>query len=262
MKKSDFMKLDYFVFSSHKTMTQSITHTLRGSGYICTHAHTIDNLKITDKEFLSWCLEYKDVRKEKLKIISIFRDPFDRIFSSFFQSLSVEKFGRTQEGEYFSLRDLELREIHRESVLFSENFYKVQKRFWYYIVKNNGFGESIGALLKIFGISEDQLQFNPTFQIVLNEFDDFNLYISRFDLCKENLDKILGILTEKEIEVTRKNVTSDKWYDAFYVGFRENVIVPDIFITNMYEYRRKIGEVFYHEDYPKMMQASLSRYGF
>jgi len=260
MKRDDFLKLDYLVFSSHKTMTQSIKSTLNRSGLNCVHAHTLGNIELDDDKFRSFCLDYWHKNNRKLQIISVFRDPLERMTSSFFQSLSVEKFGRTTRGEEVSLRGLPVDQVMAQSVLLREDFDGIQQRFWYYSAVIDGFGESLEEFIRIFGVQHSQILFNPSFAFSKSEFEHVDLHVARFDMLKGAFLPSLEHLTGNKLTASLRNISSEKWYSRKYDEFRTRVRVPGVFLTNMYESRKLLCGIFY-DDYTALLKERLSEYG-
>ena len=93
IKNNIFDKIDFLVYSSHKTSTQTMINSLSKSKYKTFHIHHLDNLRLqknnidTSKENVIEELKiYNKKYKKKLKIISLIRNPVDRLMSSFFQS--------------------------------------------------------------------------------------------------------------------------------------------------------------------------------
>ena len=86
-------KIDFLIYSSHKTSTQSLVSILNLNKYKSIHCHHIRNLKVllnknqqVNKEmFIKALLNYININKKKLKIITIIRNPKDRLISSLFQ---------------------------------------------------------------------------------------------------------------------------------------------------------------------------------
>ncbi|MBU3693445.1 MAG: hypothetical protein FGM40_01270 [Rhodocyclaceae bacterium] len=260
MKSDDFLELDYLVFSSHKTMTQSIKGTLNRSGFNCVHAHHLKNIALDDEKFRTFCLDYCLKNKRKLKIISVFREPMERMISSFFQSLSVDKFGRTQSAGKISLRGLTDEQAMEHSILFTESFDTIQQRFWYYCAVRDGFGESIEELMRVFDVQYSEISFHTSNPFSRNQFECFDLYLSRFDLLKEAFLPSLEHLTGTNLIESSRNLSDKKWYSSKYDEFRSRVRVPSIFLTNMYESRKLLGEVFY-DDYAALLKRSLVNFG-
>ena len=91
--------LDYLIFSSHKTSTQSLLKILNTNNYKALHMHVLPHLSLIYPEyintrnlnqlkqiFLDKVKMYVTTNKKQLSIISIVRNPLDRLLSSFFQS--------------------------------------------------------------------------------------------------------------------------------------------------------------------------------
>nr|QDY52031.1 sulfotransferase domain protein [Mimiviridae sp. ChoanoV1] len=103
----DFLSLDFLVYSSHKTSTQSLLKSLRGNNYKAIHCHTINDLRYLFKldhhfkkeQYIQYLLNYKIKNNKKIKIISCIRNPKDRLISSFFQSFHTDKINQRNEKE-------------------------------------------------------------------------------------------------------------------------------------------------------------------
>lgn len=81
-----FNNLDFLVYSSHKSSTQSLVKTLEKNNYNARHLHTLKDIENTKEEFVNNLKEYININKKKLKILSVIRNPNDRLISSFFQT--------------------------------------------------------------------------------------------------------------------------------------------------------------------------------
>jgi hypothetical protein len=80
--------LDFLIYSSHKTSTQTLVNTFKTNNYNAAHCHTTmdENNENNENYFISKLNEYKLINNKKLKIISVIRNPCHRLISSFFQS--------------------------------------------------------------------------------------------------------------------------------------------------------------------------------
>ena len=93
----NFNDLDFLVYSSHKTSTQSLLAILRANNYKAIHCHVLNNLKLfcdnppTKEKFKQYLINYKNSNNKKLKIITCIRNPINRLLSSFFQSFSTDE---------------------------------------------------------------------------------------------------------------------------------------------------------------------------
>ena len=160
--------IDYLVYSSHKTSTQSMVHTLKQNKYCTIHCHDIGDLKIhypkfyiTPKIFIESLINYKKY-KGKLKIISIIRDPKERLVSSFFQLHHTDEIDFKKKKEHETT-------ISRNNVDILFNMYAN-------FIKNNTMPrkiESLDELALYYGISFETLKntFNTYNQSVLDKND-------------------------------------------------------------------------------------------
>lgn len=95
----DFSSLDFLVYSSHKTSTQSLLSILKDNNYKAVHCHLINDLNLALKlnhpvkkeQYIQYLLNYKIKNNKKIKIISCIRNTKDRLISSFFQSFHTDE---------------------------------------------------------------------------------------------------------------------------------------------------------------------------
>src|SRR5215210_5142841 len=87
----------FLIFSSHKTATQSIVSSLNSKGIRALHGHTVQDLGLQKNQFKAFLQCYREINGRKLEIISIFRDPLDRMKSSMFQALTRHYYAWTKE---------------------------------------------------------------------------------------------------------------------------------------------------------------------
>jgi hypothetical protein len=256
--REDFLSLQFFVFSSHKTMTQSLTNTLNMNGLKAIHCHRLSDLDLTKEDFLDMVDQYNRDNQHKLSVISIYRDPLDRFFSSFFQALSVDRFGRTELGLYEKLNNF------HESVLYSEQLCRIQERFWYYCARfdsDDGVAESLKLICDIFNVQINEIHYRNDDGFTRNEFNDINLFVARFDILRENFIGQLSKLVGRELKGEGlDNMSSLKWYAPKYREFLRTISVPGFFIYNLYNSRRKLNDVFYPGLHEKILAEKLERY--
>ncbi|MFO1104047.1 MAG: sulfotransferase domain-containing protein [Methylocystis sp.] len=255
MDKSTFMSLDFIVFSSHKTMTQSLSGTLNYNGFSCVHAHQPKHIDLTNEQLRELSEEYYQHNNKKLKLISVYRDPIDRLISSFFQSLSVDKWGRTEYGKKEELVNFS------ESILFSEDFNRIMERFWYYCAVKNDVSEALDLICDIYDIRQNEISFQAEEIFTRNEFLKIDLFVSRFDILKDNFSQGASVLAGHPIDTQIHNVASQKWYVAKYEEFRNNVQLPNVFIRNIYNSRKALNEIFYPGLFDNILNKACERYG-
>ena len=141
-----FNNNDYLVYSSQKTATQSVVVTLLNSNYKLFHIHFISDLKlhypelpVSKKLFMSSLEEYIKLNNKKLKLITIIRNPFDRLISSFFQTnhddeISYKKVEPSNtiimKNNIDDLCDMYIDSISsKNSVNYSESLYEIAEIF-------------------------------------------------------------------------------------------------------------------------------------
>jgi hypothetical protein len=77
---------DFFIYTAHKTTTNTLKDSLRNINKTVIYAHNSRRLdedyKISLKELID---EHYNKNTKPLKIISIYREPIDRLISGFFQ---------------------------------------------------------------------------------------------------------------------------------------------------------------------------------
>lgn len=94
---TDFNDLDFLVYSSHKTSTQSLLAIFNKNNYNAAHCHCLNHLKLnlvnppTEETFAQYLINYKNITNKKLKIITCVRNPINRLLSSFFQTFSSDE---------------------------------------------------------------------------------------------------------------------------------------------------------------------------
>lgn len=118
--------IEFLIYSSHKTSTQSLVSILNINKYKSIHCHHIRNLKVllkpnqqVNKEmFIQALINYKNNNKKKLKIVTIIRNPIDRLISSLFQSYHTDELNYKKiEDTTINLKNLnELEEFYKESI--------------------------------------------------------------------------------------------------------------------------------------------------
>ena len=129
-----FNTLNYLIYSTHKTSTQTIVNTLNANNFSSRHLHSLPNLGLTPKSFLKHLNTYKLVNGKRLKIITVIRNPDDRAISSFFQSFHTDT--RLGNRSIVSLKNVnELLTMYKNLVLnktlpeFTESIYQMSKIF-------------------------------------------------------------------------------------------------------------------------------------
>jgi hypothetical protein len=249
------LNIDVLVFSSQKTATQTILNSLNGSGVDSLHGHTTDNLGLTEDLFKQYLLQYIDYNKKPLKIISIFRDPLERMVSSFFQSLSEDKYAYTHPYLEFPIHD------PSENLLHKVDAAEILELFQSYCNKIDAWGESIATICKVMNSEIEALDFCEIDKIGINCLDLCSLYLLRFDLMLPCLAELLGRITKQDIALRPENLANTKYYFDQYRTFGETMALPVDLIERIYQGRKALMELFYPDQLDTILDARIRRYG-
>ncbi len=69
----ELLDLDYLIYSSHKTGTQTLRATLRQNGFRCLHFHGLKNIGLEEGDFSPWLSAYREKHGKPMKAITVFR---------------------------------------------------------------------------------------------------------------------------------------------------------------------------------------------
>ena len=114
---NELLNLDYLVYSSHKSGTQTLVHTLKRSGFRCKHCHYLPNIDLKSGDFTGYLESYFQRNKKKLDVITVFREPMERHISSFFQG--------------YGSRPLRLKEVENEleTIIYKYTINQLQEKY-------------------------------------------------------------------------------------------------------------------------------------
>lgn len=217
--------LNYLIYSSHKTSTQSLLSIFKNNNLNSLHCHSINNFndyyntkksfQELKKDFLYNLEKYKIDNNKKLNIISVVRNPIKRFPSSFFQ------FNHDREIRLYG-ENINSTTIMRNNINDLLDMYKTQ-------IINNVFPtklESIDEMTKIFEINIiDKLGVCINNDYYLFEHELFNLYVLDFEkvINSDNLSYLNKCLDLKMTTKSCDNLSSNKIYYDKYCEFKKHV---------------------------------------
>jgi hypothetical protein len=247
---NSLIDLDYLVFSSHKTATQTIVHSLRTGGLNASHCHVVGHIGIENGNFLDFVTNYKLINKKPLKIISIYREPVERLISSFFQSFGSDPI------------DFKQVDSEKETLIYKNTVLDLQKIF---IEKLNakkmpGFYESLGLLANELKIDVTSLQYDDEKRIGININENFNLYLIRFDHLISQFNLIISTIANKELQIAKANLSEKKWYYNKYQDFKASINIPVETIESLYDLNKKFICLFYKDQKDKLFRSVTEQY--
>lgn len=213
--------LQYLIFSSHKTSNNTLNETFLRNEIKSHFIHTLEhlelyyNIKNNRDDFKYMLYEYVNIHKKKLNIITIIRNPYDRLLSSFFQYyhdncvefLNVDPNLTTIMKSSYN----ELYTIYKEYIdIYTTHF---NKETW---IHNH---ESLYELSEIF--NEDiisNLVNKDNYYYYENEY--MNLYVLDFNKIHD-IKYINTIFSLHMNTIYSSNLTSEKIFYTIYLGFKK-----------------------------------------
>lgn len=249
------LDLDCLVFSSHKTATQTIRHSLRAGGLKCVHGHILDNIGLRPGELHPALKAHRQARAEPLAIISVFREPMERMMSSFFQSLSKDVYAWTEPDKAGAVGG------PADSVIRQMTPGELNDLFCRYCEQIDGWGESIPLICDEIGMSIADLSFSHQERIGINDLDDCRLFLLRFDLMLPCLPALLHRIAGRRIAIREANMSGAKWYAEDYARFEISLHMPADLIRTIYVSRKALVELFYPGEYETILEARIKQFG-
>lgn len=244
-------ELDYLVYSSHKTATQSITQSLISNGFNAKHAHILYNIGIRDGTLKRHLEKYQARNQTKLQVISVFRLPMERHISSFFQ--------------IYGTRPIERGEVKdaSETPLYNTPISELQAQFCAEL-KNKSFKgcrESLHEFFEELKVTASDIAVNKHTGVGLYETELFKLHLIRFDMLKNNMQPILQSITGREqLPIVETNVSQNDWYKDIYTEFKSSLKVPKSLISAVHEEKRDLINLFYDNGFEQVFSEAVEKY--
>lgn len=218
----NFNDLDFLVYSSHKTSTQSLVHIINNHTLKSIHCHLINNFEhtlpkykgiISNETFIQGLQNYKNTNNKKLKIISIVRNPKDRLISSFFQ--------RYHSDEHHFLKQNE------KNTTVSLNGEAKLLEMYKNLINTQGLSggkESLDEMSEIFNINIiEQLEKKENYYFFNHSL--FELYVLDFNKITQsnNVSYINSILKTNFFKETPFNLSKNKTYYKKYINVKKMI---------------------------------------
>jgi hypothetical protein len=248
-------ELDFLVYSSHKTGTQTLVHTLRDNGFACAHCHRLSNLKppLSPALFPEFLRDYRRRRGRALPILSVFREPIGRHISSFFQ-WHGEGALRRQPGAGPA-----------DSLLSQGSVAELQGRFRDDLERDAPVGalESIREFGAALAIPLERLHYDPAQHHGVSVFPDCSLHLFRFDslILEGRIDSLLTPLAGRQIQPQAANLSPEKWYYPILQEFRATLRLPHALIQRIYTEKADLLRLMYGDRVDSLLATTLARYG-
>jgi len=248
---NELLNLDYLVYSSHKSGTQTLVSTLNSSGLRCRHCHFLPHINLKTGDFRSYLESYFQKKSRKLGVITVFREPMERHISSFFQG--------------YGTRPLMRREVKNkvETIIYNYTINQLQEKFISELRSRSliGYPESIHEIIKELQISTNDLVYHNGRRFGIFETQYIRLFMFRFDILFNDLGRLLAEITHKNIVIKNSNMSESKWYRDIYIQFKKSLVIPDDVVLDVYALKRDLIELFYSGNYNLALNQALMSYG-
>ncbi len=232
---NELLNLDYLIYSSHKSGTQTLVNTLNGNGLTSRHCHSARNIGIRNGEFETFLDQYLKRNNKKLDVVTVFREPMARHVSSFFQG--------------YGTKPLRLKQVAStaETIIHTHTIAQLQERFISELRDRSliGFAESIHEICKELRIDTRDLTFDRESGFGIFERENVRIYLLRFDILFDNPAKLLAKITGKAITVKPDNMSESKWYRTIYSNFKATLVIPDDLAREVRATKQDLIDIFY-----------------
>lgn len=244
------LAIDYLVYSSHKTATQSVVASLKShnghkSTFFC---HRIDDpslmmlfdqvvttkLFIIDLQLLVDSIYASTHRK--LQIISIYREPGNRLISSFFQSRGNDDI--KYEGKL--KHDTVIYKLRHQPHALQNHFNK--------LLLNDlleGYYESMNIIFNDLNIQHNSLTYNPEKMVIKITDKKYDLFLIRFDILISRFKQVLSHICGKNINICSVNLSEEKWYADIHKLFKQDYQFPKEVEEKIRRDKLPLHKIFY-----------------
>jgi hypothetical protein len=247
----DLLELEFLIYSAHKTATQTIVNSFRFNGLNALHCHKVGTYHLELDDFAEFLNRYELRNAKKLKLISVFRDPMDRLISSFFQ--------------WHGTRQIQLKNVECEAdtLIMKEPISKLQEIFVHEYCEDPKYPifESIDVICEQLSIHSSDLVFSEDSAVGVNQLKACSLYLFRFDLLTQDFSDLLSGIAGKKIRMLEKNISNAKFYAIQYRQFKESLRVPVNTIERIYDSRKSLINVFYKGRYEEILHKAILKFG-
>jgi len=247
----ELLNLDFLVYSSYKSGTQTLVKSLRNSDAKCRHIHSLKNINLKKGSFQHVLNSYLVKNNKKLNVISVFRDPLERHISSFFQSYGTKPLRKKMVQDF------------TETIIYQSSIDQLQDKFLSELIDQSleGFSDSLHEIFFELGISASDFKFNKKSKYGVFETENIKLYFLRFDLLFNDFENLLSEIAGIKIYQANSNKSDDKFYKQIYEEFKKSLSVPNDVILNAYGSKQDLMKLFYSKDVKSIISQTNLNYG-
>ena len=250
----NLFEIDYLVFSSYKSATQTISHSLRSNSIPARHCHSLENrnVAISPGKLADSLVDYRSQNDRPLNIVTVFREPLQRYISAFFQWHGQGVIRNRLLGD------------NTDTIIYQKSTEELQEIFLKEVADGILIGqdESIDAICSELGLSIDQLNYREDAHLGALDLPHCKLFSLRFDqLFQENgFEQLMSKITGKPFSMHPWNVGTSKWYGERYAEFKATLVIPETLIREIYHSKQAILDHFYPGQFDCLLAEAITQY--
>lgn len=250
--EAELNKLDFLIYSAHKTSTQTVINTLLSNNIRAKHIHILDDLYNNQSNlqlFTNHLKSYQAKNGRRLKVVTIIRNPFERLISSYFQYCHNRQNSRTRCGEKNTL--IMTNSVDKLRDIFLNKLNNKETELHYYL-------ESMDEMSKIFKTDiirnlvnkGDHFTYeNDLMQLYVLDFTKIISSPNASSIC--GIDYINNVLGTHFQNLVPENLTKNKITYTKYVQFKK-------LLENDQEIKDKIKSFYLKQDIPFFYQFKIA----
>lgn len=233
------------VFNAGKVGSKTVVRSCQEHKIIASHAHSIIPYWLADEEKEEIRKIYKN--QEKIKIISLVREPISRDISFFFENIWIDSY--CSMGESIE----EAFDIWMKECLYKINNNSSKFPIWYMDMNKPLFKWFDDEIKDLFNIDVFEYPFDVEKGYSIIKKDGVELLLIKLEKLNE-LSEVVGKFLEKDsFEIYTENDSENKPYVNLYKKFREQLELPKDYFEYYYGEYSKLKH-FYSENEIKMFE--------
>lgn len=167
-------------------------------------------------------IKYLKLKNQKIKFISIARDPIARNISGYFQTLEGKK----------NKLDMNISSLRKD---FLNNTNHLAPLVWF-----------DKELNRHFGIDIYKYPFNKEKGYIIIKEKNYEVFLVTLESLSKNLTELEEYINFESLDLSSENRATNKWYSNLYKDFKNKVDIPENYIKKMYN--SKYTNYFYSDE--------------
>lgn len=251
-----FFKTPILIYQVGKVGSRTVYDSLSNLGNDVLHIHNFQPwfncFKLDESKDIKEKLKKKIQEKEKIKIISLIRDPIERDISFIFQCMfdpnrwMYKNFSNDLQGSIIKYMDTVLCGT-KDIMKLDDNLYKNNEE-----AKSGTLGFMLNwfaiELESIFGINVYEYDFDKKAGYTVIRKDNIECLIIKLEKLNQCLEYIKSFLDlEENIELYKSNVAEEKKYKYIYKKIKKQLKIPNDLIERYYN-KKQLKHFYTNEE--------------